>query len=473
LVGHKRPSGTLRRVGAATLAVALLALVVASAAQAKRPLQTGFLEVLYGSADPTLRDQAFDRTVGAKAGVVRLNVFWSSVAASQPSDPRDPADPAYNWGTLDASVTEARARALRVLLTLTSAPSWAEGDDRPAGVNPGSWKPQPNAFGDFAHAVAERYSGDFMGLPRVKDYQAWNEPNLDVHLSPQYEGGKQFSAGHYKRMLSAFWSGIKGVHASNRVVTGGTAPYGDGPGSDRTRPLAFWRKVLCLKDRKRLRPKRCPTKAKLDVLAHHPINTSGGPRRSAVHPDDASTPDVKHLRKILRKAERTGRVRPRGRHPLWATEIWWESKPPDRCGVRLRRHARYVAESLYLLWKQGVSAVVWLSLRDDPALANECGRDRLQSGLERANGERKPAFTAFRFPFVADRISKRTLRAWGKAPAGGKLKIQKQRKGGWRRIEAFRVRAGSVFSEKINVRGGGKLRAQVGGETSLVWRVRG
>jgi hypothetical protein len=470
LIGQSRASSKVGWARVAAAAVALVAVALPTTAQGRPQLETGFLDVLYGSPDPAVRDQSFGRTVAARAGLVRLNVFWSSVGASKPTDPRNPADPAYDWGTLDSSVADARERGLRVLLTVTSAPSWAEGEDRPAGVSPGSWKPQPNAFGDFAHAVAERYSGDFMGLPRVKDYQAWNEPNLDNHLSPQYEGGNQFSAGHYKRMLNAFWSGIKGVHASNRVVTGGTGPYGDRPGGDRTRPLAFWRKVLCLKDRKRLRPKRCPAKAKFDVLAHHPINTSGGPRRSAIHPDDASTPDVKHLRKILRKAEKAGRVSPRDRHPLWATEIWWESKPPDRCGVRLRRHARYVAESLYLLWKQGVSTVVWLSLRDDPSQANECGRDQLQSGLELVNGKRKPAFEAFRFPFVTDRKSRTRLVAWGKSPAAGRVVVERKRGKKWRRVKAIRAGEGNVFRTKLRIRGRAKLRARVGGEASLTWK---
>ena len=117
--------------------------------------------------------------------MVRQHVFWSSVAATKPTDPRNPADSAYNWGTLDGTVTAALDRGLRVLLTITAAPDWAEGDYRPGSVNPGSWKPSPAAFGDFAHAVAERYSGDFLGLPRVKDYQDWNEPNLSGHLAPQ------------------------------------------------------------------------------------------------------------------------------------------------------------------------------------------------------------------------------------------------------------------------------------------------
>ena len=89
-----------------------------------------------------------------------------------------------------------------------------------------------------------------------------------------------------------------------RLVTAGLAPYGDEPGGSRTRPLGFWREVFCLKTRKLKRKKRCGDKARFDVFAHHPINTSGPPKQGAVHPDDASSGDLPAVRRVLRAAER-------------------------------------------------------------------------------------------------------------------------------------------------------------------------
>ena len=101
-------------------------------------------------------------------------------------------------------------------------------------------------------------------------------------------------------MLNAFDAGVHAVQPGAVVVTGGTAPNGGPRGSDRTRPLAFQRALLCLKGRTKLKPVTCGTKARFDALAHHPINTSGGPSRSALHPDDASTPDVDEVVRTLR-----------------------------------------------------------------------------------------------------------------------------------------------------------------------------
>ncbi len=92
------------------------------------------------------------------------------------------------------------------------------------------------------------------------------------------------------------------------------------------------------------------------------------------------------------------------------------------------------------------------------------------SGIFFANGQPKPAFTAFRFPFVADRSGKRPLRAWGKAPAGGKLVIQRKRGGRWVAVKKLRVGAGAVFVTKLPLRGRQRLRATVAGNPSLVWK---
>lgn len=468
MAGSKRGFRGLRVAWRVALAAAAAASLLGGSAQAKGKLETGFLEVLYGSADAGLRDQWFDRTVDAHAGVVRLHVFWRSAAPTEPTDPLNPADPAYQWGTLDGSVTDAAERGLKVLLTITSVPDWAEGANRPGNVNPGSWKPNPNAYGEFAQAVAERYSGDFLGLPRVKHYQAWNEQNLEVHLSPQYEDGKQYSVGHYRRMLNAFTSGIKAVDPTNQAVTGGTAPYGDPPGGKRTRPLVFLRKLMCLKGRKKLADSPCPTKPRFDILAHHPINTSGGPHRSAVHPDDASTPDFKNVVRTLRAGERASNV-PGGNHPAWATELWWESNPPDnRQGIPVARHARWLEDALYVLWKQGAKVVINLQIRD-AEFNQQTAFERNTTGIFFHSGEKKPAFRAWRFPFVTHRRSSKQIGAWGKAPAAGTLVIERKRDGKWRKLKQRQVDAGEVFTEALKLGGAAKLRARVGATTSLAW----
>lgn len=434
-----------------------------------RGLTTGFSNGAYGSADAAERDAAFEQTLDARAGIIRINVVWSGITSGRPTEPQNPADPAYDFSGVDSAINGAAAHGLDVLITIYSAPAFAEGPDRSADAPAGTWEPDPGAFADFATAVATRYSGAFLGLPRVRYFQAWNEPNLSVYLTPQYTGGTATSPGHYRQMLNAFFSAVKRVHPDNQVVTAGTAPYGDPPGGDRFRPLAFWRDVLCLSGRQ-LKDAKCPTKAYFDVLAHHPINTSGGPRRSAINPDDASTPDFKNVARLLRVAERLKNVGTSGSHPLWATELWWDSNPPNTVeGVPIQKHARYIEEALYILWKQGARVVINLQLQDAPFVLDNALADS-STGVLFADGSRKPAFTAFRFPFVTERISEGKVRAWGKAPEAGRLTIERKTGKHWRKLRAFNVGRGNVFQVGLSLRGKQRLRATVGDVHSLVWK---
>jgi hypothetical protein len=465
----------IRAVGAAL--ASLLALAAAGSADA-RPLTTGFADAVYFDPSPQVRAEWLDRTVGAGAGMVRLSVAWSGVArGAPPANPSDPADPAYDFGLLDQIVADASVRGLDVMLTVADAPAWAEGPGRPSAAvaPPGTWLPDPAAYGEFARAIASRYSGSFRPaplrppLPRVRLYQAWNEPNLFTHLMPQYEGRRAVSPEHYRRLLDAFHRGIKDVAADNVVVSAGTAPYGARRGEGLMRPLRFWRALLCLRERG-LRPRPCPGAVRFDVAAHHPI--TGAPRSRPDHRDDATIPDLRRIRRIVRKGERSGHIEPSGRRPLWVTELWWQSKPPSRFGVSLKKQARYVAEALYLIWKQGIRVAILLQVRDSTTAAPPPAQG-LQAGLYFADGRPKPALTAARFPFVTERRSRRMLTAWGRSPAAGRLTIERRRRGaGWRAVKQLEVGAGEVFKTTVRVHGRSRLRAAVAGETSLAWYQR-
>ena len=378
-----------RRALIVVLASFLLVAGVAPQATAQ-PLRTGFADGLFSSPDAGIRATWLDNARKARADIIRLEVSWRAVApVVEPADPTDPES--YNWGALPAAVADARARGLDVLLTVAKAPNWAEGKGRPAGVIRGTWKPSARKFGQFARALALEFKG------QVRHYQAWNEPNIYTFLNPQYEGRRLVGAQIYRRLLNAFYRGVHEVQRNAVVLSAGTAPYGEPPGGDRTRPLAFMRDLLCLKDRRELKPTKCKRKAKLDAYAHHPINTSGGPKRSAIHPDDVATPDVKNVVRTLRRAEATRRVRPRGRRQVWLTEFWWESKPPDTCtGVPVRRHKRWIAEALRSFRRQGASVAINFLIRDQEYTADGCGRTTFQTGIFFSDGSRKPAFKAFR-----------------------------------------------------------------------------
>ena len=455
-------------------AIAAVALTIAPAGQASGgSFGFGFADDLLADPDGSTRAGWQDKAVAAGAEIVRVNLPWRSVVGpTPPADAADPADPAYDFSRIDATAADAEARGLELMLTVYSAPDWAEGSSRDGKAVPGTWRPRPTAVGEFATALATRYSGNFGSLPRIRYLQAWNEPNLERYLTPAWKGSKPVAADHYRKMLSAFHRGVRASGAGTEVVTAGTAPYGEEPGGGRIRPLEFWRSVFCLDDD--LGPARCVPRrerARFDVFSHHAINTSGGPNKSAYHPDDATSADFKAVRKTLEAAERRGRALGARDHPLWSTEFWWESDPPDRrYGTSLRSQAKRIALTGYLLWRQQVEVAILIQIRDAPL--GDRPDVTLQSGVYFEDGTAKPALEAVRFPFVVDRRRTGKLIAWAVAPRGGKLTIERRAGTRWRKLDSLRVDAGEVVARKLRLRGAHKLRATVGSERSLSYGVK-
>lgn len=449
---------------------------------AGKPLDIGFADVEFEKSN---RKRWLRKAESINADDIRINMYWSLVAAIKPTDPRDPADPAYRWGLYDDAIRGAVDRGFEVNLTVLAAPKWAEGPNRPKSLEkapPGSWRPSAKAFGNFAHALAIRYGGDYReagkDLPRIGHFEAWNEPNLGTYITPQFNGRNNVSAGIYVRLLNAFYEGIKEEEPSAQVVTGGTAPYGDPPGpkATKTAPLRFAREVLCLNSK--LDETGCAggQAPKFDVYAHHPINREDPPTKNALAEDDVEIADFGELRKVVRKAEKLGTPATKGRHELWANEVWWQTNPPDRDeGVPLKTHARWMAQGIYLLWKQGASNVSFLQLRDADYTPGEFTLESYQTGVFARNGQPKPSARAVAFPFVTDRKGSERLLAWGRSPRTGKLQIEAKVDGGggYRKLRAFQVEAGEVFTAPLRVDGSATIRAKVGNSRSVPWRQGG
>jgi len=438
--------------------LALIAGIRATPATAEaRGLRLGFADDAYFGTD---RAAWVDRTVATGGTVVRLSTTWASIAPAAPRAPTDPRDPAYRWERLDGAVRAASARGLDVVLGLGGAPRWAEGPGRPGGAPPGSWRPNAAAYGAFARAAALRYSGRLpdplvpgAALPRVRTFQAWNEPNLPKYLTPQWEGTaadpRPVSPGVYRDLLNTFSDGVKSVSRANRVVAGSTAPFGDEPRRlARMPPVRFVRELL-----------RAP--ARFDVLSHHPYAVSG-PRIGALNAENVSIADMHRLRRVLRRAGQGGKR-------LWVTEVSWDSAPPDPDGVPARRHAQWTQEALYELWRQGVDTVTWFQIRDDEPRPSFAATN--QSGMYLTDGRPKLSQRAFAFPLVLTPRAGGRARAWTRAPAAGRLVLQRRVAGRWRSIDRVSVRRHQVVQRSVRVPRGISVRARVSGLTSLSSRV--
>jgi hypothetical protein len=468
-----------RSVALATALVAVLAVAALGAPTASaRGLKTGFADNnLFDPSSPHAdRGRWFDRAKDDRAGIVRITVDWRQTARNRPQNPANPGDPAYGFARLDDAIKSAKARGLDVLLTVFRAPDWAEGRRPPKRIQPGAWKPKPGPYGKFAHALAARYSGHFHGLPRVHEFEAWTEPNLTQFLAPQWKGKRAFAPKRYRDLLNHFYAGVHSAQKDATVIGGAVSSFGDSrkhqlyPTHPRMHPIVFLRTALCLNHRLK-RAKKCKHKPHLDALSAHPLNIENGPHYKPFSKNDVQVATFNRVGRVLRAAKRAKTVQPKGHKSLWASEAGMLSDPPNPKGVPPTKHARWVEEALYLLWKQGASVVINLNIRDPAYDPNHSPNGQWTTGVFFHGGAAKPAFKSFRFPFIAHRKSRKLVKAWGKAPAGGKLKIQQKSHGHWRTRKRLKVKRGKVFTPTLRLRGRPTLRAQVGGAISVPWRV--
>ena len=137
--------------------------------------------------------------------------------------PRNPFDPAYKFDDLDEFVRNAQARNAEVLITIWGTPKWANG-----GKTPNFLPTSMSTFQNFTKALASRYSGRYAGYPFVRFYGIWNESNLGLFLSPQFNSAGQDRQPRRlrearRRRLSP---GIKAGNSKALVAIGETSSNG-------------------------------------------------------------------------------------------------------------------------------------------------------------------------------------------------------------------------------------------------------
>jgi hypothetical protein len=440
-------------LGSSTV-IALAVLVGALTAAAARPIETA-IQISAVNGDEMLVAR---RIRAAGATKIRVIANWSSIApAERPAtfDPADPADPAYTWDALDELVRAAQAQRLVPFLTVVDAPQWVQEGKTKPGL--GDLRPRPAELADFATAIARRYSGSFQGLPRVRYWQVWNEPNITVYLRPQFQRGQPFSPAWYRDMVNAFARSVHAVRPGNRVIAGGLSPFTIHVGEvGSMAPLRFMRALLCMSAGPRPHP-TCSEKVDFDIWAHHPY-TSGDATHTAEAKDDVSLGDMGEMKALLDTAVKAGQVRHVGSMELWVTEFSWDSSPPDPKAVPTRLHARWVAEAVYRMWEVGVRVFTWHQLRDDRLAVSPFQSGLYFRGKTLAADRPKPALQAFRFPFVAYREAN-GVTIWGRTPAGtpGRVAIERKPAGAaWRRVASVASNRFGIFSLDLPLRTGAK-----------------
>jgi hypothetical protein len=453
------------------------------------------------SPEASIREQALSLIRATGARVVRIPVEWRYIVDPDPPagfDASDPGSSVYDFTTVDAAVRETVAAGLTPLLVVTRAPGFAEAPNRWPYAYPGSWAPNPVAFGEFATAVARRYSGSFpdplsagRSLPRVRLYEAWNEPNLARYLEPQWvvEEGRwrAFSPLLYRELLNAFYAAVKAVQPTDAVIASGVAPNGEPAGVGRMTPVQFLRTLLCLEGPPRVarvatgppRPKRrdCPDPPHFDVLAFHPLSFES-PDLAAASSQDVAIADIAKVTGLLARSERLGTALPRAHKPVWVTELNWESDPPAPHGVPGRLQALWISRALHRLWVAGVGLADWQFLLDPyPSLELATPTGGLV-GVSRPAGlyspgpgggltgaRPKPFLRGFTFPFDPLRIDRRRVRVWALLMHPRQVVLlqrwtqgRESPQGAWLTVARLRASGAAVLNTVVRLRGAFVLR---------------
>lgn len=454
--------GKLRRIARCTLAVGVLALAFGASTASAGALETGFLDpgAISRGGEFRLPDAvAAERTVEAGGKIIRLYLYWNRVVPSQSSEPNQATNPAsYNWnqgGGLDDAVDAARAQDLQVMLTIRSAPNFAQ---RGTPNSRGSQDPSPAMLERFTQAAVAQFD------TRVDLWGVWNEPNLKSFLQPQYRKGKLVSPDLYRNLLAA---AAPAIHAgdNNQVIAGETAPFHfvfDGKPAN-PGPLLFLRQLLCMS--KGSHPtKTCDRNIQADIIATHPY-TSGDVRHHAARSDDVSFGDLPEWKRLVKAAAQKGQFYRSG-IDLWISEFSWDTKPPDPDAVPTRLHVRWTAEALYRTWQLGIDTLLWGQMRDYP-VGNDPTYGQYQSGLyycddpPKSNCQvpfdlpssqtAKPSLRAFRFPFVAY-DSNGHIRIWGRTPESDAqaLVIERKTSSGWKKMTNVTSAGNGIFSKRFS-----------------------
>jgi hypothetical protein len=311
------------------------------------------------------------RAAAAHASIIHTLANWAAIAPRRPRNPLNGNDRAYRLADLDALVRTAGRYDLRVMITITGTPRWANGDE---SSNHAPLKMK--WLTEFAQMLAHRYNGDH-GRGAVTLFSVWNEPNLGLFLVPQFRHGRIVSPALYARLFRAAYRGIMKGDPNAIVAAGETSNRGinrptGNPGGDSVAPATFARGLA------EVAP-RLPFAA----WADHPYspNFGLGPAQKVRFPN-VSFSTINRFGASLRRWFHR-------RVPIWITEYGEETLPEFRSGVTLAKQAADAREALQLAQRNPyVRMFVWFVFRDSNSTT-------WFSGLERRSGRKKPAYSAF------------------------------------------------------------------------------
>jgi hypothetical protein len=352
----------------ALIALTALLAIPAAAAHAAPRMPIGFFDDPSFRWSPTRTDNLRTASLTG-ASVIHTTATWASLASTKPADAADGDDPAYRLNDLDELVFQSSLYGLRVMVNVTGTPKWANGGKAPNVL--------PKRLGDlttFTRMLATRYNGR-TGHGVVSLWSVWNEPNIQLFLTPQFVGKKIVGPANYAKIYRAAYAGIKDGNPAAKVAIGETSARGrDKPLAGVSASIAPGTFAKLLAQQKGL---------KFDAWAHHPYPTSPNlpPLQKVRYPNVTLSTLPKFeadLKKFFHRSV-----------PIWITEYSHESKPAEPHGVTLAQQAAYAKQALTIAKNDpNVQMFIWFVYRDSKG-------NPWQSGLFAANGAKKPAYNSF------------------------------------------------------------------------------
>jgi hypothetical protein len=344
----RRTDIVMGRILRLVVVLSALAALAAPAALAGERMWVGFHD------DPSYRwvshrSERIQRSADDGATIVRLLVQWNLVAPQRPSRPANPFDPAYRFDDVDEAVLVAQEHGQEAMLTISGTPRWA------GARKPNQMPRRLRDFRLFAQAIAARYSGRYEGFPFVRFWSVWNEPNLNLFLTPQFDKrGRSVAPRNYAKLYATAYAGIKAGNRLAQVAIGETSARGRDrrvPGmSDTHSPGKFAELVA-----------RANPRLKFDAWAHHPY-----PFHPKSKPGQlVRWPNVS-LASLPRFAKSLNTWFKRKSSKVWVTEYGHQTRPEDAFGIPYAKQAKYVRQSIAMARKmQFVEMFIWFVYQDD------------------------------------------------------------------------------------------------------------
>ena len=362
-------------------ALAVLAGVTVPAAPAAERMWLGFHDDHSYRWAPS-RPELIERSARDGATIVRLLVHWSEVAPRRPARPASPFDRAYRFDDIDEALRSAQQNGQEAMLTIYGTPRWA------GARTPNRMPRRIGDFQSFAKAIATRYSGRFGGLPFVRFWSIWNEPNLNLFLTPQFDRrGRSVAPANYARLYAAGYAGIKAGNPLAQVAIGETSALGRDRHrnglSDTHSPGKFAELVA-----------RANPRLEFAAWAHHPY-----PSRPNVRPAQiVRWPNVS-LTSLPRFSKSLDRWFQRSSGEIWITEYGHQTRPEDPFGITYTQQTAYLRQAIGMARRLPfVGMFIWFVYQDNEGQQWESG---LYTEAETPKGRSAAAFRAVAKPLDA------------------------------------------------------------------------